>query len=367
MNSFINPNIHMKKIYMLIALVCLCSSAEAKSDKKGPSFNADGTFKVLQFTDTHIRTFNVEEAQEVYDRIDHMVKAEKPDLIVFTGDVILVKPAAPEWNRLVKALDSYEIPWVIVYGNHDAEQNISRAEMSSIVVSGKYTLNTLNEAGELADLEIPVMGSNGKDIPFYVYAMDSHDYAWINGERYYAWFTDAQVQWLRNCCLARTDAEGKVAPSMAFFHIPLREYIDAWSGEENPREEAADNGLTWGVRGEKICAGAVNSGMFAAMLETGSVIATSVGHDHCNDFMAAYHGILLCYGRFSGGDTTTNYLPHGAKIFKFFEGTRNLETWVREDDDRIMFHGFYDGKKITHAKRNTRLPFGTWFDIDIAK
>ena len=32
-----------------------------------------------------------------------------------------------------------------------------------------------------------------------------------------------------------------------------------------------------------------------------------------------------------------------------------------------MFHGFYDGKKITHAKRNTRLPFGTWFDIDIAK
>ena len=94
MNSFINPNIHMKKILLVIALAFLCSAAGAKSDKKGPSFNADGTFKVLQFTDTHIRTFNVEEAQEVYDRIDHMVKAEKPDLIVFTGDVILVKPAA---------------------------------------------------------------------------------------------------------------------------------------------------------------------------------------------------------------------------------------------------------------------------------
>lgn len=358
----------MKRLLIIIGMACLCLAAQAQCNKKGPAFNADGTFKVMQFTDTHIRTFNVEEAQEVYDRIDHMVKAEKPDLIVFTGDVVLVRPAAPEWKRLVKALDSYKIPWVIVFGNHDAEQDLSRAEMSSIIASGKYTLNTLNEAGELADIEIPLASSKGGEAPFYIYALDSHDYAWIDGERYYAWFTDAQVQWLRNSCLARTGADGKVAPSMAFFHIPLREYIDAWSEEENPREEAASSGLTWGVRGEKVCAGAVNSGMYAAMLETGSIIATSVGHDHCNDFMAAYHGILLCYGRYSGGDTTTNYFPHGVKLFKFFEGTRNLETWVREDDDRIMFHGFFDGKKIIHAPRkDRRLPFGTWQDIEIAE
>ena len=67
-----------------------------------------------------------------------------------------------------------------------------------------------------------------------------------------------------------------------------------------------------------------------------------------------------------GCDTTTNYYPHGVKIFKFFEGTRNLETWVREDDDRIMFHGYFDGKKIIHAKRtDRRQPFGTWQDIVI--
>jgi len=354
----------MKRILLFLSLVSLCFAAEAKCDKKGPAFKADGTFKVMQITDTHIRTFNVEEAQEVYDRIDHMVKAESPDMIVLTGDIVLVKPAAPEWRRLVEVLDSYKIPWCVMYGNHDAEQDISRAEMSSIVVSGKYTLNSLNEAGELADVEIPVAPSTGKDIPFYLFCMDSHDYAYLDGERVYAWFTDEQVKWLRDCCIARTDADGKVAPSMAFFHIPLREYIDAWSDQEDPREEAASNRLCWGIRGEKICAGALNSGMFRAMVETGSVIATSVGHDHSNDFMAAYHGILLCYGRFSGGDTTTNYLPHGVKIFKFFEGTRNLETWVREDDDRIVFHAFYDGKKITKAKRDRALPFGVWHDIE---
>ena len=76
----------MKRLLIIIGMACLCLAAQAQCNKKGPAFNADGTFKVMQFTDTHIRTFNVEEAQEVYDRIDHMVKAEKPDLIVFTGD-----------------------------------------------------------------------------------------------------------------------------------------------------------------------------------------------------------------------------------------------------------------------------------------
>lgn len=354
----------MKRIALILAFVCLSLGLHAAGKSNGPSFKEDGSFKILQLTDTHIRSFNVEETAAVYARIDHMVKAEQPDLIVLTGDIVLVKPAAPEWERLVKTLDSYRIPWCVMFGNHDAEQDLTRSQMSSIIVKGKYSLNTLNSAGELSDVEIPVKSSNGKDDAFYVFCMDSHDYAHLDGERVYAWFDDSQVDWLRECCLARTDAEGRVAPSMAFFHIPLREYIDAWACEEDPREEASSNGQTFGIRGEKICAGAINSGMFAAMLETGSVIATSVGHDHSNDFMAAYHKILLCYGRYSGNDTTTNYLPHGAKIFRFKEGSRNVETWVREDNDRVVFHALYDGERIKKAKRDRALPFGVWNEIN---
>ena len=71
----------MRKILFIIGLACLCLVAGAQcKNKKSPAFKADGTFKVMQFTDTHIRTFNVEEAQEVYDRIDHMVKAEQPEI-----------------------------------------------------------------------------------------------------------------------------------------------------------------------------------------------------------------------------------------------------------------------------------------------
>ena len=350
---------------MALALACL--SVNAKSATKGPVFKEDGTLKILQLTDTHIRTFNTEEADAVYARIDHMVKAEQPDLIVLTGDIVLVKPAAPEWERLVNTLDSYKIPWCVMFGNHDAEQDLTRPEMSAIITKGKYTMNTLDESGELADVEIAVKSAKTGENAFYVFCMDSHDYSYINGERYYAWFTPGQVQWLRDCCKARTEADGKVAPSMAFFHIPLREYIDAWACEEDPREEALSNGQTIGIRSEKICAGALNSGMFSAMVETGSVIGVSVGHDHSNDFSAAYHKILLSYGRFSGNNTTYNDLPHGAKIFRFFEGSRNIESWVREDDDRIMSHFYYNGERIIKAKRNSALPYGVWNDIDIQK
>ena len=61
-----------------------------------------------------------------------------------------------------------------------------------------------------------------------------------------------------------------------------------------------------GRAAEDECPGALNTGMFAAMVETGSVMGVFVGHDHDNDYVVAEKGIALGYGRFSGDDTTYN-------------------------------------------------------------
>ena len=43
----------MKKILFIIGLACLCLVAGAQcKNKKSPAFKADGTFKVMQFTDS---------------------------------------------------------------------------------------------------------------------------------------------------------------------------------------------------------------------------------------------------------------------------------------------------------------------------
>lgn len=359
-----------KRFVISAAAVLVCTAIHASRPQL--HFCADGTFKIVQFTDTHIRTTLPDEAQAVYDRIDYVVSSEEPDLIVITGDVVTVKPAAPEWQRLISKLDSYRIPWCVVFGNHDSEQDLTRAEMSALIAAGRYSLNTLNADGELADVELPVLAARAAaakaaadqaTAPFYVFCMDSHADTTLDGKGCYDWFSPAQVQWLKDKCQARTAADGSVAQSLAFFHIPLREYIDAWADHEDPREGSWSSAKTLGIRGECICCAELNTGMFAAMKESGSVVGMSVGHDHDNDFAAAYHGIAMCYGRYSGANTVTNHLPGGARIFLMREGVKGFESWIREDSGRILWHMAFDGEKIIRAPRDRAKSFGTWFEV----
>ena len=61
---------------------------------------------------------------------------------------------------------------------------------------------------------------------------------------------------------------------------------------------------------EKACAPELNTGMFTAMKEAGDVMGMFVGHDHDNDYAVMWKGILLAYGRFTGGNTEYNHLPN---------------------------------------------------------
>jgi hypothetical protein len=65
---------------------------------------------------------------------------------------------------------------------------------------------------------------------------------------------------------------------------------------------------------------AINSGLFAAVLERGDVKAIVNGHDHVNDFMVKYHGVMLCYS--STVSTMSYYRENllGARVFSFSQG-----------------------------------------------
>ena len=69
-------------------------------------------------------------------------------------------------------------------------------------------------------------------------------------------------------------------------------------------------------------------------LEAGDVIATFVGHDHVNDYVATWKGLLLGYGRFTGGKTVYHDVPggNGARVIELKEGTRAFRTWIRLKD-----------------------------------
>ena len=40
-------------------------------------------------------------------------------------------------------------------------------------------------------------------------------------------------------------------------------------------------------------------------------------------------GILLAYGRYTGGDTVYNNLSNGARVIEMTEGSTSFKTWIR--------------------------------------
>lgn len=316
----------------------LCAQAAA------PGFGPDGRLRIAQFTDMHLdlsTPYRQAQAEKTLAQMRDILRTERPDLLIFTGDVVTGAPARDAWQRVLAVAEEARIPYCVVLGNHDAEQDLTRQEIARLVTAGPHSLNRLDAAGELADAVLEAGGAEGRPAAL-LYCLDSHDYSTVEGIEGYGWFTAGQVAWYRERSAAYTAANGgKPLPALAFFHIALPEYVAAWRNPENTHI---------GRAAEDECPGALNAGMFAAMAECGDVMGTFVGHDHDIDYIVAENGIALGYGRFSGDDTTYNNLRHGVRILVLTEGERGFETWIRERDGRKVDHVRFEEGKIVKVR-----------------
>ncbi|TYP79819.1 metallophosphoesterase family protein [Paenibacillus methanolicus] len=292
-------------------------------------FREDGTFTIVQFTDLHWKNGD-EEDRRTRSLMELAIEAEAPDLIVFTGDVIYssecVKPLLAI-REAVAAAEASGIPWAVVLGNHDSEAGVTREELhrSLLGYGGSVTGHTPGLTG-FGNYAIAVHGSVAAAAAAVLYFLDSGDYsrhAHVDG---YAWIAKDQIDWYANRSRSFAAASGgEPLPALAFFHIPLPEYAEAW-----------EQGACRGSKHEAVCSPKLNSGLFAAMVEAGDVMGTFVGHDHINDFTGELCGIRLTYGRASGYNTYGKEgFPRGARVIRLREGDRSFESWLRLDDGRV--------------------------------
>ena len=335
----------MRKTILCIILSAVCFSAGAGNPEL--RFDRDGKFKVLQLTDLHMTAGNEEDEVKTLTRIRYEVRMEKPDLIAITGDVISNGGVCrPLFQRFLDAINELEVPFCFVFGNHDQEQDLTKAEISAMVAACEYSIAKIGEDGVLADIRVPVRNHKGTDDGLELYFMDSHTgirkgSPYENMQIRYEWMSFDQVSWIRGEFRKSADEHGKIIPSAAFFHIPLPEFLEAW--QVRTSEHFTHNNVA-GVRGEYGGHSRINSGMFAAMLEGGSTIGVFCGHDHDSDFIVDYMGIALAYGRCSGDGNTYHHLRQGARVIEFREGQRSFTTWILEDDGtRIYTETFSNG------------------------
>ena len=261
-------------------------------------FDAKGKFKIVQFTDVHWRPGDAN-SEIAAENIANALDAERPDLVIITGDIIYGTPAKTCLDRTLKPIIDRRLPFAITLGNHDAESDWTPKQILDYVRSlpGNLT-STVDGLSGTTNYTLTVKSANdaSKDAAV-LYVFDSHQYSQqkdlTDG---YDWIKYDQIAWYRSESARHTTENGGTPlPSLAFMHIPLPEYADA------------------------------------AMLLGRDVMGVFAGHDHVNDYVCSWKGVALAYGRFSGGNTEYHDIPgdNGARVIVLTEGVRGFDTWLR--------------------------------------
>uniref|UniRef100_A0A803RCE9 Calcineurin-like phosphoesterase domain-containing protein n=1 Tax=Cannabis sativa TaxID=3483 RepID=A0A803RCE9_CANSA len=329
-------------------------------------FGSNGEFKILQVADMHFADGKSTPCLDVLPSqvkgcsdlntsafIHRMILAEKPNLIVFTGDNIYgpdATDAAKSLNAAFAPAIASNIPWAAVLGNHDQESTLSREGVMKHIVGLKNTLSQVNppEAKSIdgfGNYNLEVGGVKGSSFEnksaLNLYFLDSGDYSTVPSIPGYGWIKASQQFWfertsskLKQAYVSKPQPQKGLAPGLAYFHIPLPEYA------------RFDESNFIGVKMEKgISSASVNSGFFSTMVGAGDVKAVFTGHDHLNDFCGKLADIHLCY---AGGFGYHAYGKAGwsrrarvvvATLEKLEEGgwggIKSIRTWKRLDDQRL--------------------------------
>ena len=275
--------------------------------EKSISFGPDGKLKILHITDTHLKhNHNLDPTLWM---VEKACDAEKPDIVMLTGDIVLNCDNAEDTRKLINALmnifDSRNIPVAVTFGNHDSEQGaMSREELMAYYNTFSCSVST--DDGEAltgcGTYNIPVLSSDGKKVKFNLWVFDSGDY---DEEGRYSCVQPDQIQWYEQTSDRLAAANGgERVNSLVFQHIIVGEIYDALLKTDSWKSYAYKHlynkeeyymfdpdRVNYGTIREYPCPGYENHGQFDAMVKKGDVLAMFTGHDHTNAFGVKYKGI----------------------------------------------------------------------------
>lgn len=324
---------------MIFGVCSLAFAADTAPD--AIRFGADGKFRVMHVTDTHLEAYNVDASVWA---IGKACDAEKPDIAIITGDNVQNCDDPAETKALIdKLMGVFEergIPVAVTFGNHDSENGaMTREELMAYY--NTFSCSVSVDDGEALSgcgtYNIPVLASDGDEVKFNLWVFDSNDYD-ENGR--YSCVQADQVEWYKATSDALKEANGgEKVYSLVFQHIIVPEVYDVLEKAEGKPlfsfEHIYNDGeyyrfnpenTNYGSLNETPCSGYNNFGQFDAMVEKGDVLAMFTGHDHTNAFGVKNQGIDIVNSlstRYNGDRYSTMY---GYRIIEIDENDTSVYT-----------------------------------------
>jgi predicted MPP superfamily phosphohydrolase len=303
-----------------------------------PSNTADfSTFKIVQITDIHLGEPVSGQDSKTFAVLQKVLRLEKPDLIILSGDLItsdvIDYHAEAFLYQLQKVLEPYNIPWALIFGNHDvtyyrgkayprtSRLQLAQADMahplsltqvgsdSSLTGVSNYWLNVYSNTttSSVVAARILLLDSGGGTLP----------------EKY----NRNQIRWFQT-----TNNSNKNVAVFAFQHLPTSRMTYT-----TPQTTTSTTCRGYSLTGDIDPMAGGDAGMMQALQYAGNVQLVAVSHNHGNDYCCEFgnaqstqpqHYMHYCFGRHSGYGGAKAITEHGVRVYVLgYRHSRQTTIW----------------------------------------
>lgn len=363
----------------------LTDQLQPKTDEDGVTYFAtDGEFKIVQLTDVHIGggIFSRTEDKKAMNAVAAMISAEKPDLVVVTGDISFPVPYisgtinnAYAHRLFIRLMENLGVYWTVNFGNHDSEayNYHGRQWVGDLYAdtSLKYCLMADDDGlSGVGNHVINVKNTDGL-VTESLYMIDTHAYTDDDplGIKWdYDYVKEDQIAWYAACvdkyakenstlidAMSSEDAQKydhlRNPKSLCFIHIPLREvklaydeYVAAGRCDTNNVKYIEGHD---GETGKVVYCSETDELLFETILEKGSTTALFFGHDHLNNLVLEYKGITLSYGY------SIDYLAYSGIDKLGYQRGCTVITCAPDGEATIVHENYYQDKYPSLHEKET--------------
>lgn len=297
-------------------------------------------FLILNITDVHMSDigYRIKETPEMLKTVETLIREVKPDLITVTGDIVCDDATYHSIRRFTDFMESFDIPWAPVFGNHDDEGNCDLSYLADIMLRSPHCIMKKGDPAMGVGNYVICITEEAR-IVTALFMMDSH-HGLVNAQQM-EWFASLAAQ-------IHEESEGS-AEIAVMLHVPTAEFEYAYNAAYDPETRAFRDGFgAFGEKYEEVCCARrdgepYEEGFFTVLKNAGNVKHIICGHEHMNDFSILWDDIRLTYTMKVG--KSSGYQPGfdgGTVITVGRGGIKRITHKTRKNDTTREFYNIED-------------------------